>query len=101
MNLSSGNTLDSQSKQSALKFNLQTNENRANYDSLFGCHSIHIPSLSVPRTGDASGASSRKEIYADSEGYVVDVYKKHIILRGRDFAKEEFLPIAMYCLETN
>lgn len=86
---------------SHLKFNLQTKDNKANYEhDLFGIHSIHIPSLAVPRTGDASGASSKKDIYADSEGYVVDVYENVVILRGRDFVNEKFLPIATYCLDT-
>lgn len=86
---------------SHLKFNLQTKDNKANYEhDLFEIHSIHIPSLAVPRTGDASGASSKKDIYADSEGYVVDVYENAIILRGRDFVNEKFLPIATYCLDT-
>ena len=86
---------------SHLRFNLQTKDNKANYENtLFGIHSIHIPSLAVPRTGDASGASSKKDIYADSEGYVVDVYENAIVLRGRDFVNAKFLPIATYCLDT-
>ena len=85
---------------SHLKFYLQYGSDVANIDHLFGGWSIHIPSLAVPRDGDASGASSRKEIYADSEGYVVDVYKNGIHLRGRDFVKGEFLPIASYWLDT-
>lgn len=85
---------------SHLKFYLQYGSDMANYDHQFGCHSIHIPSLAVPRDGDAAGASSRKEVYADSEGYVVDVYENGILLRGRDFVKGEFLPIASYWLET-
>lgn len=85
---------------SHLKFNLQTKDNMANIDRLFGGWSIHIPSLAVPRTGDVTGANSRQEIYADSEGYIVDVYKDGIHLRGRDFVKDEFLPIASYWLDT-
>lgn len=85
---------------SHLKFYLQYGADNANIDHLFGGWSIHIPSLAVPRDGDASGASSRKEIYADSEGYVVDVYKNGIHLRGRDFVKGEYLPIASYWLDT-
>jgi predicted MPP superfamily phosphohydrolase len=86
---------------SHLKFNLQTKDNKANYEhDLFGIHSIHIPSLAVPRTGDITGASSRKELYAESEGYVVDVYENAIVLRGRDFVNAKFLPIATYCLDT-
>lgn len=85
---------------SHLKFNLQSLSDVANYDNIFGIHSVHIPSLAVPRTGDASGSSSRVEVYSDSEGYVIDVYENHIILRGRDFVAEKFLPIAQYCLDT-
>lgn len=85
---------------SHLKFYLQYGSDKANYDNSWGCHSVHIPSLAVPRDGDASGASSRVEVYADSEGYVVDVYENGIHLRGRDFVKGEFLPIASYWLDT-
>lgn len=85
---------------SHLKFYLQYGTDTANIDHIFGGWSIHIPSLAVPRDGDPSGASSRKEVYADSEGYVVDVYDNGIHLRGRDFVKGEFLPIASYWLDT-
>ena len=85
---------------SHLKFYLQYGSDIANIDHIFGGWSIHIPSLTVPRDGDVSGASSRKEIYSDSEGYVVDVYPDGIHLRGRDFIKGEFLPIASYWLDT-
>lgn len=85
---------------SHLKFYLQYGSDVANIDHIFGGWSIHIPSLAVPRDGDPSGASSRKEVYADSEGYVVDVYENGIHLRGRDFVKGEFLPIASYWLDT-
>ena len=84
---------------SHLRFGLQTKDNLANYDNKYGMHSIHIPSLSAPRTGNIDG-TGRTELYAESEGYVVDVYENHIVLRGRDFVKEEFLPIATYCLDT-
>lgn len=85
---------------SHLKFYLQYGSDVANIDHIFGGWSIHIPSLAVPRDGDITGANSRQEIYADSEGYVVDVYENGIHLRGRDFVKGEFLPIASYWLDT-
>lgn len=85
---------------SHLKFELQTKTNLANYDNVFGCHSVHIPSISVPRTGDETGAPSRTELYAQSEGYVVDVYENEIMLKGRDFIKGKWLPIASYKLDT-
>lgn len=86
---------------SHLKFDMQLLFGKgANYDTAFGVHSVHIPSLAVPSTGDATGTSSYKYLYSCSEGYVIDVYKNHIVLKGRDFAEERFLPIANYCLDT-
>jgi predicted phosphodiesterase len=79
---------------SHIKYNFQTKDNIANYDNYFGCHSIHISSMAVPRIGAST------VIWAESEGYVADVYKNHLVLKGRDFATEEFLPIATYCLDT-
>lgn len=82
---------------SHMKFYLQEKDEKANYSEAFGYRSVHIPSLAVPR--DVVG-SSLSDIYADSEGYVVDVYGNGIHLRGRDFVKGEFLPIASYWLDT-
>ena len=82
-----------------MKFSLQEYGDMANYDNVFGCHSIHIPSLSVPRDVSTDG-STYQTIYADSEGYIVDVYENGIHLRGRDFVRGEFLPIASYWLDT-
>ena len=62
--------------------------------------SVHIPSLSVPRGTTSAVNPSIVNVYAESEGYVVDVYKNGIHLRGRDFVKGEFLPIASYWLDT-
>jgi len=83
---------------SHMKFYLQKYGDIANYDHVLGCHSIHIPSLAVPRDISASGGYTT--VHADSEGYVVDVYPDGIHLRGRDFVKGEFLPIASYWLDT-
>ena len=69
----------------------------ANYDFTDGVHSIHIPSTAVSR--DIS-SGSREDVFATSQGYVMDVYENHIVLRGRDFVKGEFIPIAHYCLDT-
>ena len=85
---------------SHLKFDLQRYSDQANIDRVFGCWSVHIPSITVPRTTDSVVNPSRVELYAESEGYVVDVYPNGIHLRGRDFVKGEFLPIASYWLDT-
>ena len=79
------------------KFELQDIDKKANYSEAAGYRSVHIPSLAVPRDIVDSSLSN---IYADSEGYVVDVYKNGIHLKGRDFVKDEYLPIASYWLDT-
>ena len=84
---------------SHLKFYLQEYDEMANYDNIRGCHSVHIPSLAVPRD-DIDGDGAADDINAGSEGYVVDVYETGVHLRGRDFVKGEFLPIASYWLDT-
>lgn len=84
---------------SHMKYTLQERGDMANYDHVFGCHSVHIPSLSVPRDADSTG-SGFTNVYADSEGYLVDVYENGIHLCGCDFVRGEFLPIASYWLDT-
>lgn len=82
-----------------MKFYLQQYGTTANYDHIWGCHSVHVPSLAVPRDVDDTGLAM-ETIYADSEGYIVDVYENGIHLRGRDFVAGAFLPIASYWLDT-
>lgn len=84
---------------SHMRFSTQKYGMSANYDKVFGIHSIHIPSCAVPRD-DTDGDGTYDTLDADSEGYVVDVYANGIHLRGRDFVKGEFLPIASYWLDT-
>lgn len=69
----------------------------ANYDFTDRVHSIHIPATSVSRDISSGNRVDRVET---SQGYLMDVYENHIVLRGRDFVKSEFIPIATYCLET-
>lgn len=85
---------------SHLKFYLQKYSDIANIDKVFGCWSVHIPSLAVPRDTSSAVNPSIVNVYAESEGYVVDVYENGIHLRGLDFVKGEFLPIASYWLDT-
>lgn len=74
----------------------------SNYDNILGCHSIHIPSLTQPAhlvNGDREYIAEG-ETSTYSQGYVVDVYKNHIVLNGINFVTGEQLPIATYCLDT-
>ena len=85
---------------SHLKFDLQQYSDIANIDRNFGCWSVHVPSITVPRGPLSAVDPTRVNLYAESEGYVVDVYEDGIHLRGRDFVKGEFIPIASYWLDT-
>jgi Icc-related predicted phosphoesterase len=86
---------------SHLRFRLQELDKKANYSSEVGYRSVHIPSLSVPRDR-IDGTTAY--VYAESEGYIVDVYDDYIILNGRDFidndADGHILPIATYKIDT-
>ena len=86
---------------SHLRFDLQESDELANYTDKDGYRSIHVPSLSVPRDlVDGSLAY----VYAESEGYIVDVHDNYIILNGRDFidndADGHIIPIATYKIDT-
>ena len=82
-----------------ISFEAQKDCTYANYDRLFGCHSVHIPSLASVKVLNVEG-NGYTVINSKGMGYVVDVYENHIVLRGRDFVNEKFLPIATYCLDT-
>ena len=86
---------------SHLRLSMQKYSDVANIDRLFGCWSVHIPSLSVPRDTTSVVNPSITNIYAESEGYVMDVYEKGIHLKGIDLISEKFMPIASYWLDTN
>ena len=83
------------------RLSLQEKEKTSNYSDVNGYRSIHIPSLAVPR--DIVNGE-RKEMYAESEGYIVDVYDNYIILNGLDFvdnkADGNIIPIATYKIDT-
>ena len=82
-------------------FESQAIHEMSTYDNNFGCHNIHIPSCYMPvRVNGANGSYSRTGLVDGSQGYVVDVYKNAVVLRGRDFTKGEFLPIASFLLDT-
>lgn len=80
-------------------FEMQSDHDKANYDFDSGCHNIHIPSCALPVKVDAT-TKERTQLTEGSQGYIVDVYSNAVVLRGRDFAAGEFLPIAIYCLDT-
>lgn len=83
------------------RFWLQELDKKANYSNADGYKSVHIPSLSVPRNPNGTKLS---DIYAESEGYIVDVYDNFIVLNGRDFIDNDndgnIIPIGTYKIDT-
>lgn len=83
---------------SHLQFNCQEVDECANYTDKNGYKSVHVPSLCGNRT------CYDGEIPIESQGYIVDVYKDCIVLRGRDFGtlsnnamiNPKWIPIASY-----
>ena len=76
-------------------FEGQTIDDMANYDNIFGSHSVHIPSVTKPRALTGTYDTSL------SQGYTIDVYENGIVLKGLDFVQEQFLPIGQYYLNTS
>ena len=83
------------------RFELQEDDKTANYSDKNGYRSVHVPSLAVPRD---IVDGTRIEAYAESEGYVVDVYNDYIILNGRDFIDNDqdghIIPLGTYKIDT-
>ena len=62
------------------------------------CHRVHIPSSCKPRIS-SNGTEGSAQVYSEgSEGYLMEVYEKGIILKGINFETNKFLPIANYQL---
>ena len=81
------------------RFQLQEVSATSNYSEQCGYRSVHIPSLCKPtKMVDSNGVGVQDT--TESQGYIVDVYPNGIHLRGRDFVKGEFLPIASYWIDT-
>lgn len=64
------------------------------------CHRVHIPSCSKPRKSSTGEEGSYSNYFEGSEGILMEVYKKGILLKGINFETNKFVPIASYYLET-
>ncbi len=81
-----------------MEFEMQNLSPIATYDNVFGTHSIHIPSLAVPRTKNAEGKLVSQ--YEKSQAFIVDVFEDGVLFKGIDLVANEFLPVAQYYLDT-
>lgn len=64
------------------------------------CHRVHIPSCSKPRKSSTGEEGSYSNYFEGSEGILMEVYEKGILLKGINFETNKFVPIASYYLET-
>jgi predicted phosphodiesterase len=81
----------------------------ANYSTALGFKSIHVPSTAYCREivetitevdGEIIKTYSMENREATAQGYIVDVYENHIVLKGYDFTESAKVPIAQYCIDT-
>ena len=83
---------------SHFKFNLQDNYPNANYyHANNGCYHIHVPSGAKPRIPNTSGGVD--SLYAESEGYLVEVYSDKVLFKPRDFISNKYLLEYAYIIE--
>ena len=82
---------------SHFKFNLQDVNANANYYHINnGCYHIHVPSGAKPRIPNGSSVQS---LYAESEGYLVEVYRDKVLFKPRNFISSEYLLEYAYIIE--
>ena len=82
---------------SHFKFNLQDVNANANYYHINnGCYHIHVPSGAKPRIPNGSSVQS---LYAESEGYLVEVYSDKVLFKPRNFVSNEYLLQYAYIIE--
>ena len=75
---------------SHFKFNLQDKNPNANYyhkDN--GCYHIHVPSEAKPRIPVQDGGT--QSLYAESEGYLVEVYADKDLFKPRNYITKKYL----------
>lgn len=84
---------------SHMKFQCQELDKSANYTEKNGFKSVHIPSLGVPRDVDTVNKKSVDDRTA-SQGYIVDVYDDCIVLNGRDFIDNKYIPLGVFKINT-
>lgn len=68
-------------------------------DKEYGRYSVHVPSLMWTTYPNANGDAYVKD-KDTGEGYIVEVYSTGVLLKGRDFEKNMFVPLGTYFLET-
>jgi predicted phosphodiesterase len=79
------------------KFECQELDENANYSTIDGFKSVHIPSLGRPRNV-INGALSNAD--SESQGYIVDAYDGCIVLNGINLIDNEYIPLGTFKIDT-
>lgn len=80
------------------RLEMQEADRAANYSEAIGYRSVHLPSITKPKDLIDGSVVTMNEL---SQGYIIDVYDNTIVLRGRDFVNDSWIPIAQYCIDTS
>lgn len=86
---------------SHMRFENQLEVSHANYSTNLGFKSVHVPSTAYcrdVRTKDENKNNIMENVEM-AQGYIVDVYENHIVLKGYDFTVNKDVPLAQYCIE--
>lgn len=78
-------------------FECQELDKTSNYSESFGFKSVHIPSLCRP-TYISDGVRITDD--SKSYGYLMEVYDDCVVLNGRDFIKDEWVPTGVFKINT-
>lgn len=84
---------------SHLYFTAQETYTYSNYSTKKGFKSISIPSSGGSRA-IVDGVFIKNNNETLRSGYIADVYKNCIMLKGYNFHTSQFVPIAQYCIDT-
>lgn len=68
------------------------------YSTALGFKSVHVPAIYNLRDFDIPNGKFKEEYGA--QGYVVDVYENHIVLKGYNLLENTIVPIGQYCIDT-
>ena len=77
----------------------QVNFSYMNYSTKKGFRSVHVPSTVGGRI-TVNGVKQDTTIPENRSGYVAEVYKNCLVLKGYNFHENAFVPIAQYCIDT-
>lgn len=83
------------------KFVCQEFDKTANYTTINGFHSVHVPSVATSRdiALQEDGTYDKVIDYNSSQGYLVDVYDDCLVFNGIDFITNKPIPLGTFKID--